>query len=94
MSRGNDLADAVAHHQAGRLDQAETHYRRALQQDRFNPTILHNLGLLRAARGDLADAAKLIGQAVSLRGNVAEFQSNYGNVLAALGRDTEAVGAY
>jgi tetratricopeptide (TPR) repeat protein len=94
MSASSDLAAAVAHHQAGRLDQAEAHYRRALQQDRFNPTILHNLGLLRASAGDLTEAGKLIGQAVSLRGNVAEFHSNHGNVLAALGRDTDAVAAY
>jgi tetratricopeptide (TPR) repeat protein len=91
MTGSDDLAAALAHHQAGRLDQAEAHYRRALQQDRFNAAILHNLGLVLAARQDFAPAATLIGQAIALRGNVADFHSNLGNVLAALGRDAEAV---
>ncbi len=91
MNRADDLALAMAHHQAGRLDQAEAHYRRALASDRFNAAILHNLGLVLAARQDFAQAATLIGQAIALRGNVADFHSNLGNVLTALGRDTEAV---
>jgi tetratricopeptide (TPR) repeat protein len=94
MTRADDLTAALAHHQAGRLDQAEASYRRALERDRFNAGILHNLGLVRAAQQDFAQAATLIGQAIALRGTVAEFHSSLGNVLAAGGRDHEAAAAY
>lgn len=94
MNRADDLAAAIAHHQAGRLDQAEAHYRRALERDRFNAAILHNLGLVLAARQDFTQAATLIGQAIAARGNVADFHSNLGNVLAVLGRDAEAVTSF
>lgn len=94
MTRNDELQAALAHHQAGRLDQAEAHYRRALQQDRFNAGILHNLGLVQAARQDFAAAAATIGQAIALNSKVAEFHANLGNVLAAQERDAEAAAAY
>jgi tetratricopeptide (TPR) repeat protein len=94
MNAAQELQAALTHHQAGRLSEAEAHYRRALQQDRFNAGILHNLGLVIAARGNFAEAATLIGQAIAVRGNVADFHSNLGNVLTALDRTDEAVASY
>lgn len=46
------IAEAVGHHQAGRLAEAEAAYRSALAHAPAHPAILHNLGLLEIARGD------------------------------------------
>ncbi len=45
------VADAVAHHKAGRLDQAEAAYRDALGIAPGHPAITHNLGVIAAAQG-------------------------------------------
>ena len=45
------VAEAVAHHKAGRLDQAETAYRDALGIAPGHPAITHNLGVIAAAQG-------------------------------------------
>lgn len=46
------IAEAIGHHRAGRLAEAEAAYRSALVEAPAHPAILHNLGLLEIARGD------------------------------------------
>ncbi len=46
------IADAIRHHEAGRLEEAEAAYRLALVEAPTHPAILHNLGLLAVSRGD------------------------------------------
>lgn len=46
------IAEAIRHHEAGRLDEADAAYRLALVEAPTHPAILHNLGLLAVSRGD------------------------------------------
>ena len=50
------VANAVAHHEAGRLDEAETAYRDALGFAPGHPAVTHNLGVIAAAKGRHRDA--------------------------------------
>ncbi len=84
------LAEAVRHHRAGRLAEAEALYRRVLRVDPRHPDVLHLLGVLVHQAGDHDQAAGLIGRAIALDGARAEFHYNLGNAHAALGRLDEA----
>lgn len=82
---GNLLAEAVAHHQAGRLAEAERLYRRILADQPDHPDALHLLGLVAHACGHGDHARQLIGQAVRLRPDAPHYLQNLAEVLAAGG---------
>jgi len=88
------MAAAVAHHQAGRLAEAERLYRQVLAADPRNPFALHLLGIIahQAGRGDIA--VDLIAQAIAQDGQVAAFHNSLGNALMGQGRFAEAASAY
>lgn len=84
------LQDAVAHHQAGRLDQAETLYRRvrAVQPNNFDA--VHLTGILALQRGRAAEAASLLARAHRLAPRHAPCALRLGLALTAAGRAPEA----
>jgi protein O-GlcNAc transferase len=88
------LQEALRHHQAGRLDQAEGLYRRVLSVDPLQPDALHLSGMAALARGRLDEAHRLISHAVALKPAEAAFVSDLGVVLQSLGRFGEAEAAY
>ena len=81
----------VAHHDAGRLTDAETIFRRALQVDPQHSGCLNRLGILAHQYGHPEAAVQLIGQAIAANGAIAEYHYNLGLVFAGLGRMDEAV---
>ncbi len=85
---------ALAHHGAGRLDQAEQMYRLILDADPNEPNALDMLGAVLSQRGRHAEGLDLIDRALALRPNAADYHANRGLVLASLGRNDEAVVAY
>jgi Flp pilus assembly protein TadD len=85
------LNQAVAHHQAGRLTEAEAIYRQILAAVPQEPNALHLYGLLLHSTGKLEMARDLIQRAVQLRPQQAAFRSNLGQLLAAMGREDEAL---
>ena len=85
--------EAVAHHRAGRLAEAERLYRGILAV-RVEPHSLSLLGLIARSAGQHEAALALIDQAIALKPEVAEFHNNRGNVLRDLGRHAEAVAAF
>ncbi len=85
------LADAVRHHQAGRLSDAEALYRRILRADPRHPQALHLLGVLVHRLGRHDQAVELISEAIALDNTRAEFHYNLGNAHAALGHLDQAV---
>src|SRR5258706_1840703 len=100
-ARSSDVADlaeafknAVAFHQAGRLDAAEKNYRRILgaQPDHFGS--LHLLGVIAHQRGNHAEAVLQIDAALKINPNVAEALSNRGIALMELKRPDEALASY
>jgi tetratricopeptide (TPR) repeat protein/SAM-dependent methyltransferase len=92
--RTDFFAQAVGHHQAGRLDEAELLYRQMLSVDARHADSLNMLGIVACQRGDLQRAVEMINKAIALNDVVAEFHSNLGIVLMYQGRHDEAIASY
>ena len=90
----NTLARAVAHHQAGRLAEAERGYRRILAADPRHADALHLLGVLSLQSGRAGEAVELIAKALERAKGVADYWDNLGSALAAAGRPADAVQAH
>ena len=86
MAEGNDLQAALAHHQAGRLGQAESLYRRILSQRPDHADALHLLGLIAHQSGHDAEARGLIEKAIAADPAQPAFHGNLAIVHQALGR--------
>jgi predicted O-linked N-acetylglucosamine transferase (SPINDLY family) len=85
---------AAAHHQAGRIAEAEPLYRQLLAIDPNHADALHLLGLICHQAGRSPEGAELIRQAVSLRPGDASYLCNLGLVLAAMGHSDGAIESY
>lgn len=94
MTSDEAFSAAVALHQQGRLDQAESIYQAVLRAAPRHAGALHLLGLARFQRGDLATAARLVGDSIAIDPRNALSQNNLGAVLLALRRPAEALGAF
>jgi len=88
------FADAVRHHQAGRLNEAERLYRQILQVDSRHAEALHLLGILARQVGRNDIAVDLIVKAIALNGQVPAFHSNLGIALQDQGKLEEAIASY
>jgi hypothetical protein len=88
------IRDALAHHQAGRLAEAEQIYREALAIDPRNADCRHLLGMIAFQSGQHDQAAELIRDAIALHKTAASYHSNLGNVLQAQGRLDQAEASY
>jgi predicted O-linked N-acetylglucosamine transferase (SPINDLY family) len=84
----------LAHHQAGRLDRAETLYRKVLATDPNHADALHLLGVLAYQCGKIARALQLIERALPALVELPDAHLNYGNALRAAGRLNEAATSY
>lgn len=84
------LRQAIEFHQAGRFDQAEPLYRKALRREPREPNALHLLGLLEHERGRHEQAAALIERAVDAAGPHAALLNSLGKAYFALGRLADA----
>ncbi len=84
------LNQAVALHQAGRLDEAEPLYRQVIQQLPGHFDATHLLGVIALQRGDLAGAEKLIAQALASKPKDAPALNNLGTTLLRARRLPEA----
>ena len=87
-------ASGLAHHQAGRLPQAEACYRQLLAADPGNVNALNRLGVLARHVGQHGAAVDLFSKAVALNDRAPELHYNLGNALMDLGRTAEAEASY
>ncbi|MFZ3017527.1 MAG: tetratricopeptide repeat protein [Gallionella sp.] len=96
LSRSADsyIQTGLAHHQAGRLEQAYDAYQQALREQPDHPEALHLLGMLAHQIGDNDLALELIELAIRSRPNSPLFRNNLGNVLQAMGRHEEAIACF
>jgi tetratricopeptide (TPR) repeat protein len=83
------LNTALQHHQAGRLQQAESLYREILREDPEHPDALHLLGVAAHQSGRQEEAVASIRRAIELK-PAAEFYVNLAAALGALARYGEA----
>jgi tetratricopeptide (TPR) repeat protein len=88
------FGQAVEHHQAGRLQQAEAAYRRVLEIMPDHADSLHLLGVIASQLGRPDLAAGLIGNAVRLQPFAPDYHNNLGLALNALDRLREAEACY
>ena len=88
------LSVGLQHHEAGRLAEAESAYRRVLAADSQNVDALHFLGVIAYQRGEHAQAEELISRALLRNTSNAPAHNNLGNALDAQGRLDEAMDCY
>ena len=90
------LATATAHHQAGRLPQAEQLYRQILQQHPQQIDALNLLGVIACQKGRLDDGIALYRQALALRPGYVSARENLSVALWKQGKQLieEAIASY
>ncbi|HEV8518186.1 MAG TPA: tetratricopeptide repeat protein [Burkholderiales bacterium] len=88
------LQAAIAHHQAGRLSQAEAHYLKILEVEPNHPDALHYLGVIASQAGKHAIAAEFINKAIRANPSSPTYHNNLGNVLRAQGKLDAAIASF
>jgi tetratricopeptide (TPR) repeat protein len=88
---GKLIADAVVHHRAGRLAEAEAAYLAALNVVPGHPGILHNLGVIAGARGDPRAAVDRFDATLAAEPSYTAAHYNRAVACHALGRTNEAI---
>ena len=87
-------AEGLAHHQAGRREEAAACYRQALVLDPAHADSLHLLGVISLQLGQHEQAIAMIQHAISVRGDQAAYHSNLGAAFRILGRLDEAAASF
>jgi len=85
---------AIAFHQAGDLDHAESLYQSILRDDHEHAGASHFLGLVFHARVDLERAFTYVVKSIDLKSDNAIFQNNYGVLLRDMGRPNDVEEAF
>ena len=93
-SAARTVQAARAHHQAGRLQQAEILYQQVLRADPRHPDALHLMGLMAHQLGNHEKAVALIGKAIQSRGTDPGYHTNLGTAYKALNRFDEAIASW
>ena len=88
------LDEAVEHHRAGRLFEAEEIYRRILAAEPDYPYALCLLGTIAHAAGENDQAMDLIARAIAVKPDYTDAHNNLGSVLMALLRHEEALACF
>lgn len=89
-----DLDAAIAIHREGRIDEAETTYRRILAAQPDHPEALHMMGVVHLQHGRFEDALTHFNSAIARYGEDPRYYNNLGNALVGLGRREEALGVF
>jgi tetratricopeptide (TPR) repeat protein len=85
------LQAGIAHHQAGRIDEAEAIYRSLLKAVPLQPNALHLLGLIEVQHGRPARGVELISEALPALEKAAQVHYDLGGALRLCGRRDEAI---
>ncbi len=88
------LDQALEHHKAGRLEEAEAAYRELLAREPDNPDALHMLGVIAHQSGEQEKAVGLFEQAIGANPKVPEYHNNLGEAYRGLQAFDAAVTAF
>ncbi len=88
------LGQAVSHHQAGRLNDAEQLYEKVLKLDRRNVDALNLKGLIANQRGRHVEALALFDRCIAVAAGFPDAHFNRAMALSGLGRADEALRSY
>ena len=88
------FAEAIAQHEAGRLDQARPIYEKLRASVGPNPDILHLLGTLEFQQGAAKNGARLIRLAILQRPEPASYYDHFGSAIRGTGDLARAEKAY
>jgi tetratricopeptide (TPR) repeat protein len=88
------FSEALLHHQAGRLEDADRIYRQILSIEPHHTDSLHALGMIGHRAGQLDAAAALIRQAIRIKDDVPIYYNNLANILKGQGKLNEAAEHY
>ena len=84
------IEDAIRHHEAGRLGEAEGLYRAILVDAPHHPDALHLLGVLLTQRGEYESAAAHVQAALDLNGDSGLFRTSLAQIYFRSGKLVEA----
>lgn len=87
------LQQAIAHHQAGRLAEAEAVYNDILRDNPEDANALQLKGLIHAARNETGQAITCMENSLSINPNQPSVHYNLGMLFSNLGRHSEAIGS-
>jgi predicted TPR repeat methyltransferase len=90
LTLADALSQAIAHHQAGRLAEAESLYRAILAQQPAQPDAAHNLGVLALQLGQPQQALPLLESARAAAPGQPQFWLSHARALLACGRAPQA----
>ena len=76
------IQEAVALHQSGQLDAAETQYKKLLNFLPSNTMLLTNLGTIALQKGNLDDAVRIIGKSLEINPNQPNALNNRGTKMS------------
>ncbi|MHC4432259.1 MAG: tetratricopeptide repeat protein [Planctomycetota bacterium] len=88
------VQQAIEHHRAGDLEEAEALYLQVLGEEPDNAAILHLLGALAHQKGRHDVALDFLGRAIASDESVAEFHNTLGVVLQGVCRQKESLAEY
>jgi tetratricopeptide (TPR) repeat protein/2-polyprenyl-3-methyl-5-hydroxy-6-metoxy-1,4-benzoquinol methylase len=88
------FAQAVRHHRAGQLRDAEGLYRHVLEVDPGHINSLYNAGLIGVQAGRPDIAVDLIGKAIARNDRIPEWHYNIAFAFCAIGRKSDAIAHY
>ena len=86
-----NLEEAIRLHQQGKIHQAESIYRQLLEKNPKNSDALHLLGLIAYQTGNHQGAVDMIGVAIEINPNVANYYSNLAIALIGLNQLKAAI---
>jgi tetratricopeptide (TPR) repeat protein len=87
-------AEALQHHQAGRLSEAERLYRQVLAINPRHADTLHRFGVVAFQTGRYHLAVNMISKAITINAKIASYHCNLGIALWKQGRGNKAAACY